>query len=308
MKYNVDLWENPLIDDYNTIPKGDMPGDKIEINEIHEEKASVIFNELKTLMSKMEQEKIIIAVHGGSGVGKSEIASLIAYYLNHNKIGAYVMSGDNYPHRMPAPNDAERLRVFREYAIKGLVKQGEYTAERRHVIETFKNNELDCDKTKCIQYPWLEVYQNQGRAFLKKYLGTTNEIDFDEVNNIIQKFKKGQESIYLKRMGRSEDELWYEEIDFSDKKVLVIEWTHGNNDLIQGVDIPILLNSTPSETLAHRKSRNRDGNLDSPFTMMVLELEQEKLVKQAVRAKIIITKQGELLSYKEYKIRLSITD
>ncbi len=102
-------------------------------------------------------------------------------------------------------------------------------------------------------------------------------------------------------MGRSESEIWYEKIDFSKKNILVIEWTHGNNDLIHGVDIPILLNSTPSETLEHRKSRNRDGNLDSPFTMMVLELEQEKLVNQAARAKIIINKRGDILTYNEYK-------
>lgn len=301
MKYNVDLWENPPITDYSQIPKGDMPGDKIEINAKHEEKATVIFNELKGLFSGMEQAKIVIAVHGGSGVGKSEIASLIAYYLNHHKIGAYVMSGDNYPHRIPALNDAERLRVFREYSIKGLVESGEYTPDRRNIIEGLKVNELDCEKKNCAQYPWLEVYQDQGRNALRKYLGTSNEIDFDEVNSIIQKFKSGQSSIYLKRMGRSEDELWYEEIDFSDKNVLVIEWTHGNNALIKGVDIPILLNSTPAETLEHRKSRNRDGNLDSPFTMMVLELEQEKLVKQAIRAKIIVTKQGEVLTFGEYK-------
>ena len=30
-------------------------------------------------------------------------------------------------------------------------------------------------------------------------------------------------------------------------------------DLLTGVDIPVLLNSTPEETLAHRKLRARDG-------------------------------------------------
>lgn len=54
--------------------------------------------------------------------------------------------------------------------------------------------------------------------------------------------------------------------------MLVIEWTHGNSDWYEGVDIPVLLNSTPAETLAHRQARNRDGRADSPFTTMVLEL------------------------------------
>ena len=70
--------------------------------------------------------------------------------------------------------------------------------------------------------------------------------------------------------------------------------------LFRSVDIPVLLNSTPQETLAHRRARNRDGATDSPFTMMVLELEQAMLEHQAPKAKIIISKSGELLSYEEY--------
>ena len=115
-----------------------------------------------------------------------------------------------------------------------------------------------------------------------------------------QEFKAGTDEIWLKRMGREDTELWYEKVDFSKIQVLVIEWTHGNSDNYKGVDIPVLLNSTPQETLAHRRARNRDGATDSPFTMMVLELEQAMLEHQAPKAKIIISKSGELLSYEEY--------
>ena len=45
------------------------------------------------------------------------------------------------------------------------------------------------------------------------------------------------------------------------------------------VDIPVLLNSTPEETKNHRRSRARDGKVDSAFTTMVLEIEQEMLDK-----------------------------
>jgi hypothetical protein len=83
----------------------------------------------------------------------------------------------------------------------------------------------------------------------------------------------------------------------SETQVLILEWTHGNSDFLSKVDIPVLLNSTPEETLEHRRSRNRDGKLDSPFTMMVLNIEQEKLKSQAHKAKIIITKGGELINY-----------
>jgi len=108
-------------------------------------------------------------------------------------------------------------------------------------------------------------------------------------------------------MGREETELWYEPVDFSDKNVMVIEWTHGNNHNLLGVDIPILLNSTPQETLEHRRSRNRDGATDSPFTTMVLEIEQCMLVSQAPKARLILSKSGELIAYSDF-VKLMIQE
>ena len=102
-------------------------------------------------------------------------------------------------------------------------------------------------------------------------------------------------------MGREVTALWYDEVDVRDTQVLIIEWTHGNSDFIEGVDIPILLNSTPAETLAHRRARNRDGKPDSAFITMVLELEQRKLDMQAHKAKIILSKSGDLLTYSQYR-------
>ena len=118
---------------------------------------------------------------------------------------------------------------------------------------------------------------------------------------VISSFKNGSNSIFLKRMGRTPLELWYEQVDFSKVNVLIIEWTHGNSDRFQGVDIPVLLNSTPQETLEHRRSRNRDGAVDSPFTTMVLELEQRMLEAQAHKAAIIVAKSGQLLDYSQYR-------
>ena len=84
-------------------------------------------------------------------------------------------------------------------------------------------------------------------------------------------------------------------------QVLILEWTHGNSDYVSGVDVPILLNSTPEETLAHRRARARDKGVDSPFTTLVLEIEQEKLKRQAHKAKIIVSKSGEVISYDQYR-------
>ncbi len=150
------------------------------------------------------------------------------------------------------------------------------------------------------EHPWLATYQKAGRKALAGYLGTPNELDFAEINRILAAFHEGAPTLLLKRMGRTPDALWYDRVDVSGIQVIVVEWTHGNNENLNGVDIPILLNSTPEETLAHRRARSRDGAVGSPFTTMVLELEQARLRSQAANAAIIVAKSGELLDYDGY--------
>lgn len=248
-------WTAPALPKH--IPCGDMPGDSVKIGDDHIEKAGKIF---PLLMQKLSgRTKTVVSVYGGSGVGKSETASLLTFYLNEAGIGAYTMSGDNYPHRIPKYNDMERERV----------------------------------------------YEEGGEEALRAYLGSEMEINFKEVNEIIRLFKSGEQSIFLRRMGRSETELWYEPVDFSKTEVLVLEWTHGNNACLRGVDIPVFLASTPAETLAHRIARNRDGDPDSPFVTMVLGIEQELLTSQVGSAGMIISKQNTIITAEEYleKIR-----
>jgi alpha-galactosidase len=216
-------------------------------------------------------------------------------------IGSYTLSGDNYPRRFPVYNDAERLHIFRESALQEMINAGVYTEERFQIIQELQKKGEDADDKYVIRYPWFSSYLAGGVKGLKGYLGTPNEINFDAVTNIVSAFKEGANEIWLKRMGREESELWFEKVDFSEVNILIIEWTHGNSDYYKGVDIPVLLNSTPQETLAHRRARNRDGKTDSSFTMKVLELEQNMLREQACKAKIIVTKQGELIDYKSYQ-------
>lgn len=300
-------WVQPVLPE--EIPHGDMPGDKVEIGEGHIAKAGTIF---PVLLQKLEersargQEKFAIAVCGGSGVGKSEIASLLAYYFNEAGIGAYVMSGDNYPHRIPKYNDAERLWVFREGGVRQMAADGVLDGETHAALRALQEQEDDANPARAAEYPWMESYLRGGRAALEGYLGTARESDFAEVEQIVKAFHDGVEKIWLRRMGRTETELWYEPVDFSRTQVLIIEWTHGNSDCYGGIDIPVLLNSTPEETLAHRRARNRDGKTDSPFTTLVLEIEQELLKSQAHKAQIIVAKSGELLSFEEYSRQMSM--
>ncbi len=304
-------WIPEEISDTDSIPKGDMPGDKVNIGPEHIRKAQIIFPKLLDLLIPALDEnpcqRVVVVVCGGSGVGKSEIASLISFYLSRLGIGSYTLSGDNYPHRIPKYNDAERLRIFRKSGIDGLISHGQYIEGRQAILKEIQESGNDSNPEYVNRYPWLSLYQGAGRNGLRNYLGTTNEIDFQELSGIISRFKNGESGIFLKRMGREETELWYDHVDFTDKNVLIIEWTHGNNHNLQGVDIPILLNSTPRETLEHRRSRNRDGATDSPFTTMVLELEQEMLISQAPKAKLICSKSGEIMTYRDV-VRFMIQD
>lgn len=242
--------------DLTKYPHGDNPGDKVDIAPQQVENAKVLYPALKELLSgeELQGKKVVVALCGGSGAGKSGMAVLLANLLIEDGFGTYILSGDNYPVRIPFDNDNERERI---YALGG-------------------------------------------RDALDQYLGSPAEINFAEVSDILADFKAGKEQIKLKRMGRTRDSIWYETVDFSAIQVILLEWTHSNSDFLSGVDIPILLNSTPQETLEYRRKRNRDGGVDSPFVTMVLELEQNKLTRQAKKAKIIVSKSGEIISYETF--------
>lgn len=294
-------WTPPAVS--GGIPHGDMPGDKVEINQGHIDKANTIFPLLVPLAAEAAAQtgRAVIAVCGGSGVGKSETASLLSHYFRSAGVGAYTLSGDNYPHRIPMYNDAERVRIFRVGGMRGMLEAGVYTAVATVGLHAMWAAESDADPMEAARRDWLRVYQAEGRKALAEYLGTPAEQDYDELSAIIARFKAGDDTLMLKRMGRTEDERWYEAVDVSQTSVLVIEWTHGNSDFLQGVDIPVLLNSTPEETRAHRRARARDGKTDSAFTTMVLEIEQAELDSCAHKAKIIISKSGEVLTYDQYR-------
>ena len=291
-------WKPPVLP--KEIEQADVPGSKVVITEYHIDRAGRIFpdllEEIEKVKSKNGNGKVVVSVSGCSGVGKSGIAAVLSYYLNDIGIGSYILGGDNYPRRIPEYNDAERLHIFREGGLKGLVNN----KERFQTVHKLQEEGNDADPENIKKYPWYKSYINGGRNALKEYLGTGNELAFKEVEDVVDQFKSGAEKIWLKRMGRSNTQIWYDDVDFKDVGVLLIEWTHGNSDCFNGVDIPILIHNTPAETLKYRLLRNRDCGIDSPFTTMVLDIEQESLINQAHKAKIIITPSGDRLSYEEY--------
>ena len=283
---------------------GDMPGDSIRIGEDHLRKAAIIFPVMLSLLRKSLEEnggRAVVSVFGGSGVGKSEIASLLASYLREIGIGTYTLSGDNYPRRIPMYNDAERLRIFRVYGVRGLLEKGLYNENVRYALLSLWNVGTDPDPALVESYTWLRTYQQFGRAALAGYLGQEAEQDYGELRAIVDRFRAGDRKIWLKRMGRTDDALWYSEIDFSEIPVLMVEWTHGGSGHFGDVDVPILLASTPAETREHRRMRARDSGTDSAFTTMVLEIEQKQIEERAPQAALIISKAGSLITLDEYR-------
>ena len=177
-------WTPPRTD--GPIPQGDMPGDKVQIGPEHIAKANTIFPLLVPLAAEYAHNgRVVISVCGGSGVGKSEIASLLSHYFRSAGIGSYTLSGDNYPLRIPMYNDAERNRIFRVAGLRGLVDAGVYSASVREILSGLWQQETDADPALRTAYPWLTVYQDSGRKALAAYLGTDSEQDYNELNGIL---------------------------------------------------------------------------------------------------------------------------
>lgn len=138
------------------------------------------------------------------------------------------------------------------------------------------------------------ILEKDGEDGLTRYLGTPEEIEFDKINHVISEYHSGADVISMKKMGTEEGEICYEDVNFHDTDVLLIEWTHGGSEYLSGVDLPIYIDSTPEDTLERRKKRNRDENTESELIRVVLSIEQKKLQKQKKQAKIIVERDGEI--------------
>ena len=145
---------------------------------------------------------------------------------------------------------------------------------------------------KCNDQEREQIYQKAGEEGLNAYLGTPQEIEYDRINQVLANFHAGDTEIELKKMGRKEDEIWYEQTDLTGVQVLLLEWTHGGSEYLNGVDVSVYLDSTPEETKARRIRRGRDENAASAFIQLVISLEAKKLEQQTKQADIIVEKDG----------------
>ena len=239
-----------------------------------------------------KEKKTIISVSGGSGVGKTGMAFLLQNMFEKQGKKSLIISGDNYPHRMHMYNEEERIARIRMSELNELITKRLYTDEVKEKLLEFQKAGRDAEEQEDMQ--WLSIYQKYGDKALTDYLGTDQELDYEAVSNLLMQFHGGTSQLLLRHMGRTPDDIWYDRRDVSDTDILILEWTHGNSTYLQGVDVSVVLISTPEETLENRKKRNRATAIDSPFVARVLRIEQKKINDGLDRADIIQDMHGRI--------------
>ena len=232
--------------------------------------------------------RAIVALSGGSGSGKTTVAEELRKMLFEKNKKALVVHGDEYAIRIPLYNDAERISLFRNAGLKALLESGEYTSERAAKIQKWQNDFIDASVELCEENAWYKQYLSAGRAALEKYLGTEEELDFESLQKFIDDYKSGKPKSFIRILGRKEGVLHYEETDLEDIDVVILEWTHGGNPVLTGIDWKIFLEGTPEQTVTYRCSRNKDPNADSAFVAMVLDIEQAKIKEYAKNASLVV--------------------
>lgn len=268
-----------------------------------ERMAQTIFDNMRPLLLTRAESspthRVVLALSGGSGTGKTTIARILQEKFTANGLPALVLGGDHFPRRIPRLNDAERLSRFRDAGLQALVFERKYSSSVRQKLLTLWRTGRDAAEEEKSGLPWLRVYQEAGKEALRAYLGTPEEIDFELMNRTVAAYLNGDKRLWVRELGREPDEMRYEEQDISNIRLLIIEWTHAGSEFLNGTDVRVLLHATPEQTLMNRLRRGRDPGADSPFTAMVLSVEQEKLRQQAKRADLIVSRNGEILSLAE---------
>ena len=272
-----------------------MDTKEITVSDLAQEQiknAELLFPLIRKKTEERKEKKTVISVSGGSGVGKTGMAFLLQNMFEKQGKKSLIISGDNYPHRIPMYNDAERIARFRMFGLNGLITERLYTDEVKEKLLELQKAGRDAEEQEDMQ--WLSIYQKYGDKALTDYLGTDQELDYEAVSNLLMQFHGGTSQLLLRHMGRTPDDIWYDRRDVSDTDILILEWTHGNSACLQGVDVSVVLISTPEETLENRKKRNRDTAIDSPFVARVLRIEQKKIDDGLDRADIIQDMHGRI--------------
>ena len=295
-----------------TFPQGDMPGDKgVDRAPVHREGPGGLPGGAAPICRKpwlrTPAGKAVVAVTGGSGVMKTCVSALLTYYLNQLGVGAFTLSGDNYPRRYPELNDAERVRDFPAGGHPGAWwRPGSTPRSGAALLKDLQLADLDSDPQQCEEHPWLAPYQQAGREALTQYLGTANEQEYDKIEQVLGQFKAGQEKIWLKRLGRDDTALWFERegllpdqrggagVDPRQLRPVPGGWTS-----------PCCWPVTPARDPGCTGSPGAGMPTPTPaFITMVIQLEQGK-IEPGPLCQVIVSKSCEVLTLEEYQRRMA---
>ena len=82
--------------------------------------AGTLYEKVQEWRDGNVKNRVVISLYGGSGSGKTTLATALQQYFLNDGTGCYLLSGDDYPHRIPKRNDEERMRVYKETGEDGL--------------------------------------------------------------------------------------------------------------------------------------------------------------------------------------------
>jgi uridine kinase len=134
-----------------------MLGDVLLINENHRKAAAKIYEQLL----KINELKVVLAISGESGSGKTEIAHLVARLLKDNGTPAKVMHIDNYYQTSPA----ERTLWRKKHGIDQ-IGYTEYDWEAiNRTLSEFRN---DLDQ---VTMPCIDLLTDQEDQLLTSFKG-----------------------------------------------------------------------------------------------------------------------------------------
>ena len=118
-----------------------MDTKEITVSDLAQEQiknAERLFPLIRKKTEERKEKKTVISVSGGSGVGKTGMAFLLQNMFEKQGKKSLIISGDNYPHRIPMYNDAERIARFRMSGLNGLITERLYTDEVKEQLKKEK--------------------------------------------------------------------------------------------------------------------------------------------------------------------------
>ena len=140
-----------------------MDTKEITVSDLAQEQiknAERLFPLIRKKTEERKEKKTVISVSGGSGVGKTGMAFLLQNMFEKQGKKSLIISGDNYPHRIPMYNDAERIARFRMSGLNGLITERLYTDEiKEKLLELQKG--MQKNRRTCSGYPYIRSMETR---------------------------------------------------------------------------------------------------------------------------------------------------